>query len=76
MSIHSKSPALEAESEAPSAVAAADAPPQKDSLLASPWLWAGVGAVIIGGVAAALVLSSGGETPLPIHGGADFPGSR
>lgn len=33
-------------------------------VLASPWLWAGVGAVIVGAVVTVIVLSSGGEPDL------------
>lgn len=45
------------------------------SVFASPWLWAGVGAVVVGGVVAGLLLSGGTESAPPIHGGKDFPGS-
>jgi hypothetical protein len=43
---------------------------QEQSVWNSPWLWTGVGAVVVGGVVAAVLLSSGGGTKsiAPISG--------
>ena len=50
---------------------ATSAQPQRDerSVWSSPWLWTGVGAVVVGGVLTAVLLSSGGtKTSAPISG--------
>ena len=50
-------------SEAPAAATAGE--PLEDaggSVWSSPWLWAGAGAVVVGGVVAVLALSSGGDS--------------
>ena len=51
----------EASPSEPSSVPLEDAPGEGGSLLASPWLWTGVGAAVVGAVVIALVLASGGE---------------
>jgi hypothetical protein len=54
---------------APLLATSAQPPLQEHSVWNSPWLWTGVGAVVVGGVVAAVLLSSAGTKPIaPIAG--------
>jgi tetratricopeptide (TPR) repeat protein len=54
---------------APALATSAQPARREQSVWNSPWLWTGVGAVVAGGVVAAVLLSSGGTKPIaPISG--------